>query len=311
MENANPAMFNVLSLLWAVSLAGLAWYAGRVAIQITYVTLADGRRQERRLPLFFRLLLPMTPNLTPVFERPRFDKMRRELDRRIVMAGFEGLLNGAEFLALRVMVPLLLGALLCGLYAWLARFLPPKMAASFHARQGMIFIAFFALAFAWPGLWLQNAVRARHRQIELALPFVLDLLTLSVEAGLDFMTAIKRIIDRRAVDAFGEELIRTFREVQLGATRREALKAMAERVGQSDVHSVVHSLVQADELGVSIGSMLRIQADQIRTRRFQRAEKLANEAPVKMLFPLVTFIFPSVFIILLGPILLQWLQSGF
>ena len=302
---------NGLSLLWALSLAGVAWYAGRVAVQITYVTLADGRRQERRLPLLFRLLLPMAPNLTPLFERPRFDKMRRELDRRIVMAGFEGLMDGAEFLALRVMVPLLLGTILCALFGWTIGRLPARAAAFFHARQSMVYVAFCALAFAWPGLWLQSSVRARHRKIELALPFVLDLLTLSVEAGLDFMTAIKRIIDRRAVDAFGEELIRTFREVQLGATRREALKAMAERVGQTDVFSVVHALVQADELGVSIGSMLRIQADQIRTRRFLRAEKLANEAPVKMLFPLVTFIFPSVFIILLGPILLQWLQSGF
>ena len=302
---------NGLSLLWALSLAGLAWYAGRVAVQITYVTLADGRRQERRLPLLFRLLLPLAPNLTPVFERPFFTKTSRELDRRIVMAGYEGLMTGVEFLALRVMVPLLIGTVLCALFGLIIARMPARAALFFHSRQTMFYIGFFALAVAWPGLWLQGSVRARHRQIEFALPFVLDLLTLSVEAGLDFMTAIKRIIDRRAVDAFGEELIRTFREVQLGSTRRDALKSMAERVGQADVLSVVHALVQADELGVSIGSMLRIQADQIRTRRFQRAEKLANEAPVKMLFPLVAFIFPSVFIILLGPILLQWMQNGF
>ncbi|MCX6996539.1 MAG: type II secretion system F family protein [Kiritimatiellaeota bacterium] len=302
---------NGLSLLWALSLAGVAWYAGRVAVQITYITLADGRRQERRLPLLFRLMLPMAPNLTPVFERPFFAKTCRELDRRIIMAGFEGLLTGVEFLALRVMVPLLLGTVLCAAFGLTIAYLPARLATFFHARQAMFFFGFFALAFAWPGLWLQGSIRARHRQIEFALPFVLDLLTLSVEAGLDFMTAIKRIIDRRAVDAFGEELIRAFREVQLGSTRRDALRAMAERVGQTDVLSVVHALVQADELGVSIGSMLRIQAEQIRTRRFQRAEKLANEAPVKMLFPLVAFIFPSVFIILLGPILLQWMENGF
>jgi tight adherence protein C len=112
------------------------------------------------------------------------------------------------------------------------------------------------------------------------------------------------------VDALGEELIRAFREVQLGRTRREALRLMAERINQSDVSSVVSALVQADELGVSIGNMLRIQSDLMRTRRFQRAEKLANEAPVKMLFPLTVFIFPSVFMVLLGPILVQWLRAG-
>ena len=85
---------------------------------------------------------------------------------------------------------------------------------------------------------------------------------------------------------------------------------MADRSGQTDVSSVVSALVQADELGVSIGNMLRIQADLMRMRRFQRAEKLANEAPVKMLFPLLCFIFPSVFMVLLGPILVQWLKAG-
>ena len=85
---------------------------------------------------------------------------------------------------------------------------------------------------------------------------------------------------------------------------------MADRSGQTDVSSVVSALVQADELGVSIGNLLRIQADLMRMRRFQRAEKLANEAPVKMLFPLLCFIFPSVFMVLLGPILVQWLKAG-
>ena len=102
-----------------------------------------------------------------------------------------------------------------------------------------------------------------------------------------------------------------FREVQLGKTRRESLRDMAGRVGQSDLRSVTHALTQADELGVSIGAILRIQSDQMRVRRFQRAEKLANEAPVKMLFPLIAFIFPCVFIVLLGPVILEFIRQGF
>ena len=301
----------LIDTLWALSLGGLAWYIGRVWTQITYVTLADGRQQERRLPMLFRLLLPLAPNVIPFFRTQRFEKMREDINRRIVMAGYEGLITAEEFLALRVLVPLVLGVVLSVALGFAIAHLPPNIQYKLAARQVLFDIMFFGLGFIWPGMWLGKAIRMRHRQIERALPFVLDLLTLSVEAGMDFMSAIKRIIERRAIDALSEELIRAFREVQLGRTRREALKLMADRTGQTDVNSVVSALVQADELGVSIGNMLRIQADLMRMRRFQRAEKLANEAPVKMLFPLLAFIFPSVFIVLLGPILVQWLKSGF
>ena len=299
-----------IDVLWALSLGGLAWYIGRVWTQMTYVTLADGRRQERRLPMMFRLLLPLAPNIIPFFRTPRFDKMRVDINRRVVMAGYEGLIAAEEFLALRVLLPLLLGVVLSVALAFAIAHLPDRVQVKMATRQVFLDPMFFLLGFIWPGLWLQKAIRLRHRQIERALPFVLDLLTLSVEAGMDFMSAIKRIIERRAIDALSEELIRAFREVQLGRTRREALKMMADRSGQTDVSSVVSALIQADELGVSIGNMLRIQADLMRMRRFQRAEKLANEAPVKMLFPLLCFIFPSVFMVLLGPILVQWLKAG-
>jgi tight adherence protein C len=165
--------------------------------------------------------------------------------------------------------------------------------------------------FVYPSSWLSRTLKLRHHSMRKALPFVLDLLTLSVEAGLDFMTALQRHVERQEVDALGEELVRVIRGIQLGKTRREALREMSDRVNLSDVRSVVNALVQADELGVSIGTILRIQADQIRQRRFERAEKLANEAPVKMLFPLMTFIFPSVFLILMGPIVTRMIRQGF
>ena len=138
-----------------------------------------------------------------------------------------------------------------------------------------------------------------------ALPFVLDLLTLSVEAGMDFMSALARNAERKRPDALNEELLQMVREIQLGMPRRTALNNLAARTGEANLKSVVHALVQADELGVSVGAILRIQSDQLRARRFDRAEKLANEAPVKMLGPLLLCIFPAVFVILLGPIVAQ------
>ena len=99
------------------------------------------------------------------------------------------------------------------------------------------------------------------------------------------------------------------KEIQVGSSRREALSNMAERVGQGDLRSLALSLIQADELGVSIGTMLRIQSEQLRSKRFDRAEKLAAEAPVKMLGPLMLCIFPAVFIVLLGPIVSQAMKG--
>lgn len=128
---------------------------------------------------------------------------------------------------------------------------------------------------------------------------------------MDFMSALQRNCERRKLDPLNEELIRMTGEIQVGTPRRVALRNMAARVRQPDLSSVTHALVQADELGVSIGSILRIQSDQLRSRRFDRAEKLANEAPVKMLGPLMLCIFPAVFVILLGPILSQAVKNIF
>lgn len=300
-----------LSAIWALCLGAVAWYIASALAQMTYVTLADGRRQERRLPALYRLLLPFTPNFSGIVNRPGFARIREDLDRRLVAAGFESLLSGRELLALRFLLPAVFGPLTFFLAHWGFAQIPGRVGIAL-AQRAVVFDAIFLLYwFLQPSLWLQAQLRDRHLQIQRALPFVLDLLTLSVEAGLDFMTAIKRIIDRRAIDALNEELIRVFREVQLGKTRREALRDMSDRVMQPDVRSVVNALVQADELGVSIGAILRIQSDQLRGRRFLNAEKMANEAPVKMLLPLIGFIFPAVFVILLGPIFVQVLQHGF
>jgi len=301
-------MPRLIVLLWVVTAAGIGAYVASVARHITYVTLADGRRRERRLPFLFRLLIPLTPNVAPLFRRSPFAARRQAITRRIVSAGYEELVSAEEFLGLRVLTPLLLGpfwilmvrlAAVAGNSALLLQLQPGLFA------MGVLWLALY------PGLWLTGAVQARHREIQRALPFVLDLLTLSVEAGMDFMSSLQRNIERRTIDALGEELIRVVREIQVGKTRRVALRDMAIRVNLPDLRAVVNALVQADELGVSIGSILHIQADQMRQRRFERAERLANEAPVKMLFPLMVFIFPSVFLVLLGPVIARMLEQGF
>ena len=139
-------------------------------------------------------------------------------------------------------------------------------------------------------------------QILRALPNLLDLLTLSVEAGKDFMSSLRDILQRRKMDALNEEWMRTFQEIQLGRKRTEALRDLSKRVRQPDLTSVVNAIIQAEELGVSIGQLLRIQGDMLRNKRFSLAEKLANEAPVKIIMPIVLFIFPAVMLILIVPL---------
>ncbi len=302
----NMAFTIFLGLLWALSAGTLTWYVATVARQITYVTLADGRKQERRLPILFRILLPLAPNMIPFFKGPGFVPTKERTRRNLISAGFEGLLHEDEFLALRFLLPVVLGPIWIG---FIAALLSVTRNPFLIKISTLLYLVGPAWLFIYPAMWLKQAMGQRHRSIQKSLPFVLDLLTLSVEAGMDFMTALQRNVERNKIDALGEELIRVIREIQVGKTRREALRDMSYRVNLSDLRSVINALVQADELGVSIGSILRIQADQIRQRRFERAEALANQAPVKMLGPLLFFIFPAVLLILLGPILARLMSQ--
>ena len=301
------------SILIFVAAGALAWVFAGTARDVSYVTLADGRRQERSLPFIIRIMLPFCVFIPRSFTGSMlFEDGRNRIDRRLVASGYEGLIQSHEIIALRVLVPMVQGVLACLLlYVTFPR-MPEGIGQALIDRQ--FFVYFLVLVFFgfYPDSWLKHAVRMRHRSIERALPFVLDLLTLSVESGLDFMSGISRIIAHREIDPLGEELIRIFREIQVGRSRKQALQNMALRVDHADIRALTSALVQADELGTGIGHALRIQAEQVRSKRFQRAEKLGNEAPVKLLFPLVAFIFPSVFLVLLGPLILQmWIRGGF
>jgi tight adherence protein C len=171
----------------------------------------------------------------------------------------------------------------------------------------VLFALFGALL---PLLWLRDRVRARQRAIARALPFDLDLLTLSVEAGLDFAASLGKVVEKGRNGPLEEELAHTLKELKLGKTREEALRNLADRVRLPAVTSFVHALVQADRMGTPLGKILRILAAQLRQERTQRAEKLANEAPVKLLIPLIGCIFPTIFLVLFGPIVYQVFLGG-
>lgn len=171
-------------------------------------------------------------------------------------------------------------------------------------------IGFILVGYFIPDFWLKQKVQKRQRQISRDLPAVIDLMSLCVGAGLNFMLAMDRVVKDFKKCPLTEELAAAWQEIQMGRTRQEALKSLAQRVGVPEVSSFSRTLIQADRMGSPIGDALKILSDEIRTRRFLRGEELALKAPIKLLFPLLFFILPVVLIIVGGPVLLQFLKSG-
>jgi len=250
--------------------------------------------EARRLPLLVRAFLPLTSNMGFITRQEFLSNARKNTEEQLQSAGLDQAITAAQFIGVRILM---------GVTGILLLFL---MLMGDKTLFGFLLFVCFLL---YPVSWLQRAIRIRHLSILKALPNVLDLLTLSVEAGKDFLTALRDILAKRKRDPLGDELKRTLHEIQLGKKRQLALKELGWRVRLPELTSIVNAVVQADELGIGIGQLLRIQGDQLRNKRFARAETLANEAPVKILFPVVLFIFPSVFIILIAPIVSQALKT--
>ncbi|MBR1967309.1 MAG: type II secretion system F family protein [Lentisphaeria bacterium] len=251
---------------------------------------SDKENTASKLSLSMRMTLPMVKFFRPFASNEAFESRCNYLNIRLGMAGLSDAISGKDFLALQF-AHIFIGFIFYLLFWYLG-----------HPLMGIILGLLQAVS---PMLWLNSTIKKRHLQIMKALPNLLDLLTLSVEAGKDFISSLRDILAKRKNDALNEEFTRTFHEIQLGKKRSEALRELSLRVNHSDLSSVLNAIIQAEELGVSIGELLRIQGDMLRNKRFTLAEKLANEAPVKIILPIVIFIFPAVLIILIGPIAMQ------
>ncbi len=220
------------------------------------------------------------------------------LKRRMIRAGLDMrdtiLKRPEDFLGLQLLASLGGAALVVYLWATLG--------------VNLIWVPVAMLVAGWflPDRWLRDQVIKRHLLITRALPYNLDLLTLSVEAGLDFTAALAKGVERGRKGPLLDELALVLRQLKMGKTRAESLKMMVERVNLSALTTFVGALIQADKMGTPLGKVLRIQSAQLRVERSQRAEKLAGEAPVKMLGPLILCIMPTVFIILFGPVIFQF-----
>ena len=260
------------------------------AIEIEKVQFGE---EARHIPVLFRLFFLFAPNFRKLFSSESFDNTKKKLNEQLAMAGYDQVMTAEQFITIRILMGLI------GIVFTVLLF------ASDNPLFGLLVLLCMIL---YPQVWLHGLITKRHLQILKALPNVLDLLTLSVEAGKDFVTALRDILNRRPPDELGLELRKALHEIQLGKPRQAALKEMTQRVRQPELTSVLNAIVQSDELGVSIGQVLRIQSEQLRAKRFARAEKLASEAPVKILFPVALLIFPAVFTVVIAPMLMRALE---
>lgn len=255
----------------------------------------DEEEEENAMPNFLYQIKPLLVWLGKKNAKLKLQRYENSIQKKMVAAGEPLDLTVDEFISL------------CELSAVVGAILFSLM---FAHSFGMTFFGGI-LGFAFPNLWLKEAVAKRRLSIVRQLPDFLDILTLAVEAGLDFGAALQKVVSVTKRSPMVDEFRFMMQEMRLGTTRYNALKNLALRIDVSEVTGFVSSLQQADQMGVSLGPTLRIQADQMRIKRMQRAEKAGGEASVKMLIPLILFIFPAVFIMLFGPIIIRLLSKGF
>jgi len=224
------------------------------------------------------------------------------VNAKLKRVGVETFISSDEFISLRV-VTMGIGFAL--------GYMVSNMINSAHAQISVLIILGCAgMGYMYPVIWL-NDLRARlTNEIQKTLPTYLDYITMAVEAGMNLSGAIDQAVDKGPEGPLRSELRKVLRDIKAGLTRAEALIAMSDRLDISSIRSVISSIVQAEKMGSNLAPALKILAAQRRIERFQRAEKQAMEAPVKLLFPLVAFIFPVTFIILMFPIVMKFYQEG-
>jgi tight adherence protein C len=256
---------------------------------------------ELSQPITERVILPLARKFGEFATRFTPQNALQDTARKLELAGNPRGLDPTIFLAARFFAAVVIFGFLIFIFSVGSINWP-------WGRKILLVGGFSLFGFFLPNLLIQSKIQRRQKDIRRAMPDALDLLTICVEAGLGFDGAMAKVNekwDNELSMAFG----RVLREIQLGKLRRDALRDMADRVGIPEMTSFVAAIIQSEQLGVSMAKVLRIQADQMRMKRRQAAEAEAHKAPIKMLFPMVLLIFPSLLIILLGPAALMLMTS--
>lgn len=289
-----PFVPYLLAAIFGIALSLGVWSVYRIVAAVP----GDDRRYLDRPPRGFRVAWPLV-RLIVYYLGPRLGVEYRVKTQNVLRrAGVDYSLSPEQFFAGKVLSAAFFGTV--------AYFILDAIGSSSMLLVPLV----AALSFYYPDLWLKEATQRRHKEILRALPFYLDIITLAVEAGTNLTGALTQALQKAPAGPLKEEIGRVLRDVRAGKARTEALRTMADRVDLSAINSLVSNLIQAETMGSSLAPILRAQADQRRTERFQRAEKLAMEAPVKLLAPLIMFIFPNTFLVLIFLLVSKAVQEG-
>lgn len=268
------------------------------AIRIFAAIPKDDRSYMDKPPSGFHLFWPVIKFVAFYFSRFISDNYKYTTDVRLRRAGVNYSLTAEQYFAGKIVA-----AVVAFLFCWLVQAMLGKLSA--------VYLVLAPVAgFYYPEIWLKETMDKRNNSIFRALPFFLDVITLAVESGTNLTTGINQAIQKAPDGPLKTELAWVLRDVRAGKPRAEALRAMADRIGLSSLNNVVSGMIQAEKTGASLGPVLRAQSDQLRSTRFLKAEKLAMEAPVKLLGPLVMFIFPTTFLVIVFVMLSQALSDG-
>lgn len=254
---------------------------------------------ELEQPFSDRVLKPMIEGMTRFAGKLTPSQSMEKQRMQLVLAGNPYNMQVTEFTAMRLIVGVILGVV--GLALAILMQAPFIQLILFPALGGSI-------GYLAPVFWLNRKIKARQKNILKILPDAIDLMTISVEAGLAFDGAMQRVADKWD-NELAWEFARAISEMRVGKTKRDALREVVARTGVADLSTFVASVIQADQLGVSIAKVLRIQSEQMRVRRRQRAEEQAHKAPILMMIPMVFLIFPATYIVILGPSVPKIMQA--
>ncbi len=255
--------------------------------------------EELQKSFFERIIKPVLTGFANALSKRNKADTASQLKKELAQAGNPGGLTPTEFNVLKVLL-IVVPAPLFGVLGFMLK-VPIQ-------SLGMGCLIIFMLCFLGPRIYLQRLVAFRKYMIQKALPDCLDLMCVSVEAGLGFDIALAKLVTKFK-GPLGEELKNVLQEMQMGRSRREAFKALSDKMEVEDLSAFISSLIQADQLGVSVSKILKIQSAQARLKKRQRAEQLAMQAPVKMLFPMVGCIFPTIMVVLLGGVVFEFIKN--
>ena len=257
-------------------------------------TVASAREEELAKPLAQRTVGPLILRISGFLKRFTPVGYLEKTEHKLVLAGHPANMDAPAFVVLK-MIGAILGVVL-GFFV--------RDFGSDTFQQIALFFMPIGLGFFGPDAWLRRKVDERRQAMLRALPDVLDLLVISVEAGLGFDSALSRVV-ATVPGPLSEEFFRMLQETRVGVSRRDGMRHLLERTDLDELRSFILAMIQAEAFGVTIARVLRVQADEMRVKRRQRAQEKAFAAPVKLVFPLVFCIFPSLFIVLLGPAAIQ------